>query len=406
LSGEIGRLYNEDAYKIRFKARVISVEHAGNRFGVIMDKTLFFPEGGGQPSDTGTINGIPVREVEEKGDAVIHWLDSPLEPGEEIGGEIDWERRFDHMQQHTGQHILSQAFIKCAGSATVGFHLGEKTSTIDLELSVLGEALRVEVEQWANRVVFENRPVCIREAEQGEEEGVRMRNVPGDRGPLRVVEIEGVDRSACCGTHVRRTGEVGMIKIVRGERYKQGVRVTFVCGYRALEDYSKKSRVLQGLVKEMSAGEEELEDAVTRCLHDRKELSRKLRQKGQQLAEMEGEELLRQSEDTGEIRLITAHYRDRPVEEVQHLIRIVCGKKNVVVLVALEAQHAFLYLARSAEPDMDLRPIMEKLTEGRDARGGGTPDRTQSKWARPEELREALDQGRDLLLNQLRTKSG
>jgi alanyl-tRNA synthetase len=271
------RLYWEDPYLWRFTARVVEETTYQGQPAVILDRTAFYPAGGGQPSDRGTLNGIPVREVMEREEdgVILHILERPLGM-QEVEGIVDGERRFDHMQQHTGQHILSQAFLRVAGAQTVSFHIGHEVVTIDLEVADLPEAIAEAAEELANRVVLENREVRTRWVGEEDVGSLGLRRSPSVGGPIRIVEVADFDRSPCGGTHVRRTGEVGPIKILRWERRGGGVRVSFLCGWRALRDYQGKHRRLLQAARLLSAGEADLTEAVQALQRAWKEAQRSL----------------------------------------------------------------------------------------------------------------------------------
>src|SRR5258708_3753492 len=202
------RLYYNDAYLRDFDARVI--RHTDDGLGIYLERSAFYPTSGGQPFDVGTISGVPVTEVIDEGEEILHRIARPL-LGDNAHGQIDWARRFDHMQQHTGQHLLSAIFMERLGLKTVSFHLGQESSTIDLETASLDKAKAIEAERLANQAVFENRPVSIAYEEAGAVAG--LRKASAREGTLRVVSIEGLDRSACGGTHVKATGEIAPIRM-------------------------------------------------------------------------------------------------------------------------------------------------------------------------------------------------
>ena len=247
------RLYYTDAYLTRFDAHVIERTADGQR--VCLDRTAFYPTSGGQPHDTGSLGRARVTDVVDEGDRIVHVLDAPL--GESaVSGDVDWTRRFDHMQQHTGQHLLSAVFADLLGCETVSVHFGPDYATLDLGMEAVtaGDILRVETR--ANELVWENRPVDVSFEEAGSASG--LRKVPEREGTLRVVTIRDLDRSACGGTHVRATGEIGPILLRRQEKMKKTARIEFLCGARAVRraraDYDALSRIAAG----MSASIDEL----------------------------------------------------------------------------------------------------------------------------------------------------
>ena len=240
------RLYLADPYLRRFKARVVAVEDLDGKPAAVLDRSAFYPEGGGQPGDRGRLGEASVLDVQDRGGVVLHALDRKLEVGAELEADVDWSRRLDHMQQHHGQHLLSAAFEKVHGAATVSFHLGEKVCTIDLEASIsaLDEPALRAAEAAANDTVFRNLPVVARDFSAEERAGLPLRKeaVKGDR----VVVVDGVDASPCGGTHPRSTGEVGAIAVLKAVKWGSGkARVEFVCGGRVVRSLAEANAQLQ-----------------------------------------------------------------------------------------------------------------------------------------------------------------
>ena len=239
------RLYYTDSYLREFQARV--VERSADGRTVYLDRTLFYPASGGQPFDVGSIAGVAVVEVVDEEERIAHRLAAPLAAEGEVAGEIDWTRRFDHMQQHSGQHLLSAVFEELFGLHTVSFHLGAESATIDLEGGPVEARMVTEAERRANQLVSENRAMDVRFEDAGEAQG--LRKASEREGTLRIVSIDGLDRSACGGTHVRTTGEIGPILLRKTEKIRQSVRVEFVCGGRAVRraraDFEALSRIAQ-----------------------------------------------------------------------------------------------------------------------------------------------------------------
>jgi len=233
------RLHYDDAYLLRFSARVVEHTQWEGRPAVVLDRTAFYATGGGQPHDTGILDGVGVVDVVERESdgAVVHVLAAPLPPGTvDVEGEVDRARRLDLTRQHTGQHIISAAFVEVLGANTVSFHLSADYATIDLDRSPLTAEDLARVEDLANEVVMENRPVISRFVSRDELPALTLRKPLAHAGPVRIVEVPGFDCSACGGTHVRATGELGLIKLVRAERRGTESRVEFLCGGRALAD--------------------------------------------------------------------------------------------------------------------------------------------------------------------------
>ena len=251
------RLYYQDDYIQTFSAQITKrgTEEDGTAY-VVLSETAFYPTGGGQPCDLGLLGDIQVVDVEEIGGEVRHRLSSPLpEEITEVTGQIDWERRFDHMQQHAGQHILSAAFLEVVQAETLAFHLGKERVTIDVRLDELTEDVWIKVEQRANQVVLENHPIIVRFVDEAELATLPLKKQPSVTENIRVVMIPDFDYNPCGGTHPARTSEVGMIKILGWERHRGNIRLEFICGWRALRDYTRKQATVRELASHLLTSE-------------------------------------------------------------------------------------------------------------------------------------------------------
>src|SRR5450631_2519011 len=287
------RLYYTDSYLREFEARV--VERSADGRTIYLDRTLFYPASGGQPFDLGSIDGVAVVEVvEEEEDRIAHRLAVPLDSEGAVAGEIDWTRRFDHMQQHSGQHLLSAVFEELFGLHTVSFHLGAESATIDLEGGPVEPRTVVEAERRANQLVSENRPMDVRFEDASEAQGLRKASERG--GTLRIVSIEGLDRSACGGTHVRTTGEIGPILLRRTEKIRQSVRVEFVCGGRAVRHARQDFEALTRIAQLFSAPLDEVAPMVAAQLEAAKAGDRARRKLELDLAAYQGKNLYEATE--------------------------------------------------------------------------------------------------------------
>ncbi|HEY6211257.1 MAG TPA: alanyl-tRNA editing protein, partial [Vicinamibacterales bacterium] len=279
------RLYYKDAYLRGFDATVTSAGRDGEARWVTLDRTAFYPTSGGQPFDTGTLGGFRIVDVVDRDDgSIAHVVESRtvnrepgtgnlepgtgnLEPGTSLHGEIDWRRRFDHMQQHTGQHVLSAAFDRLYKVATVSFHLGAESSTIDLARTVTADEI-AKAEDEANRIVWEDRPVHIRFADAEEAAALKLRKPSAREGTLRLIDVEDFDLSACGGTHVARTGAIGVIAVASSERFKGGQRLEFVCGGRALARFRSLRDAVAASVRSLSVMPAELPAAIEKLHAD------------------------------------------------------------------------------------------------------------------------------------------
>ncbi|MGC9469297.1 MAG: alanyl-tRNA editing protein, partial [Anaerolineae bacterium] len=375
-------LYYDDATLREFTARVVEQETRVGEDGkphpaVKLDQTAFYPTSGGQPHDTGTLEGLRVVDVQEDESGEIwHLLSDPLHPESElVRGRIDWDRRFDHMQQHSGQHLLSAAFEEVLSAHTVGFHLGRETSTIDLDIPELDWEDVFRVEQAANEIVWENRPVTVKIVDETETSNIPLRKPPVVSGEIRVVQIEGYDASACGGTHGYATGEIGIIKVSDIERYKGGVRVTFLCGERALHDYQRTLHLLQVSSVGLSVAAEELPDAIGRLEEEARAARRELRQVRSDLVELEATRLWSRAFVDDGMHVILAHWTDRPFSDARAIAsQLREHAKTLALLAVTEERGVRLVCARSDDlPDIDAQTILSDALEPLGGRGGGTP---------------------------------
>jgi alanyl-tRNA synthetase len=313
------RLYYDDSYATEFTARVVERVEIEGHTALALDRTYFYPTGGGQPHDLGTIQGAPVIDVRLRdGDgAIVHVLgDSPAarRADEEVQCQIDWARRFDHMQHHSGQHILTQSFVERASANTIGFHLSPNSVTIDLDKTVSLEAA-YEAEDVANHLVQENRAITARVLDESaaRQLGARIRRIPGHLATdgLRVVEVEDFDLTACGGTHVAQTGEIGVIKVMKIEKYKEGSRIEFVCGGRALQDYRAKNEAILRLPADLSVGYWELDQAVARLRDELKDSQSALKRASASLLESEAPALLASATMHDGMRVVVRAFEGR-----------------------------------------------------------------------------------------------
>jgi alanyl-tRNA synthetase len=378
------RLYHFDAYRRECATVVTGERDAGGRRAVALAETVFYAAGGGQLSDRGVIAGVDVVDVRDEDGEIWHVLGGPApgaadapapRSGDRVSVFIDWNRRFDHMQQHTGQHVLSQAFVQVLDAQTLSVHM-EQTCTVDLSLPALDAVGAERVERLANTVVLENRPVTVREVDAGEATALGLRRPPKQTGVIRVVEVTGFDWSACGGTHVRATGEVGSIVIRGWERYKGGVRVEFLCGWRALRDYRWSRSLLRDVTGRLTTGEDELVAAVIRLQKSARDLERDLDAARRALLDVEAGRLIADAEATragpeGQAPLIIAAvFEGRPIEDLRALARAVTARGRCVAILATEPDRR-LVIARSADVALDAGAVVRTALAPFGGRGGG-----------------------------------
>jgi alanyl-tRNA synthetase len=305
------KLYLDDAYTVSFRARVVSTAPSGQEGGtVVLDRSHFYPESGGQTSDQGSIGPLRVVDVQEAADgSVQHRVEGTgVACGESIECRIDWHRRFDHMQQHSGQHVLSRAFIATSKLDTVSFHMGEETCTIDLEGAGFDDEAVSRAEDLANAIVTENRPVRVRTVSVDELDGLGLRrSVPEGVISARLVEVEGFDIIPCCGTHIRQTGELGVIKVVRGEKVRGTQRVYFKVGGRAFGDFRVKHDILQALSARLTTSVGDIPARVEKLVGEGQQTRKDIKRLSQKLAALEAATLAGAARKVGDYRLI-AHF--------------------------------------------------------------------------------------------------
>jgi alanyl-tRNA synthetase len=361
------RLYYHDSYLHRFDAHAL--ECAGGGSIVYLDRTAFYPTSGGQPCDLGSIAGVPVRDVIDEGDRIAHLLTAPLDPGP-VGCSIDWTRRFDHMQQHTGQHLLSAVFEELLHLRTVSFHLGAESSTIDLEGGAVDARVLAAVEARANAMVWEDRAVAVTYEEAARVEG--LRKAPEREGTLRIVSIDRLDRSACGGTHVRTTGEIGAVLLRKVEKVRQTVRVEFLCGGRAVRraraDYDALNRVAQLFSSAL--------DDVPGVVAAQMEAARaadKLRRKLEfDLAAYHGRELYQNTAPGPDgLRRAVRRATSGSLDELRALAQNFTAQSQAVFVATLASPPSVL-LATSADSGVDAGQRLKAALAEAGGRGGGT----------------------------------
>jgi alanyl-tRNA synthetase len=381
------RLYYEDAYLLEFEAQAVAaVEHEG-RPAVILDATAFYPESGGQPWDRGTLNGVEVVEVHDLDGAIVHVLAAALPPGP-VRGRVDPGVRTDHMQQHTGQHVLSQAFWELLKGETLSFHMGPGVSTLEIGLKAITETDSDRVEDRANAVVWRDLEVktyFVPDERIGE---VPLRRPPKKSGLLRVVEVDGFDYSACGGTHVRRTGEIGLIKLGGIEKIRGNLRFEFRCGGRALVDYRSKDRTVRRQAAAFSCASGEVAGQVEKLQAEGRALKKRIRQIGDRLAGFESEEIVRSAAG----KVLAGVLEDKTPEEARSLALHVVKRGDLAVAYGAVGQsQAHLILARAESLKTDLRQIVPIISAVVPVKGGGGPSLVELVTGDKARLTEAVE---------------
>jgi alanyl-tRNA synthetase len=371
------RLYYADSTCLEFDAVVQTCETVDGRTQVTLDRTAFYPTSGGQPYDTGTLGDASVSDVIDFDDGrIAHVVDRPLSPGAAVRGRVDAARRFDHMQQHTGQHILSAAFDGRFGARTVGFHLGAIVSSLDLDKVLSPESLAAG-EDDANRIVWENRPVVIRYATQEDAAALQLRKEPTRTGPLRIIEVPEFDRSACGGTHVAHTAQVGVIAIRSFEKLRGGLRIEFVCGGRAVREFRRLRDTVAGAIRHISVSPEELPAAIERLQLDARAQQKTLRGFQEQLAAHEAAAMVSRGTKRGDITVIVETPDGWDQAGLKALVSQAIAQPRVVVVLLSASEPRAIVTGRSADVTVDTSAILKALIAQFGGKGGGRPDLAQ-----------------------------
>ncbi|MFQ5721143.1 MAG: alanine--tRNA ligase-related protein [Candidatus Aminicenantales bacterium] len=392
------RLYFKNPYQTEFEAEVVKKLIYEEKPALILNQTCFYPESGGQPADKGTINGIEVFHVLETDDQILHLIDREVTAGK-IKGQINWPRRFDHMQQHSGQHILSQSFYELFSAETLSFHLGQEVSSIEVDLRNIKEEAVIKAERRANEIIFQNRPIKTYFVKDDELEKIPLRKPPKKRGLIRIVEVSEFDYSACGGTHLKRTGEIGLIKILKWERIRNNIRFEFVCGLRALKNFDFKNSLIRQLCQKFTVQETEILSSVERYLAElrtQRKINKKIQNK---LIEYEAQDIAKRSKE----KIIRNIFTDKTREEVKFLALSTIRIGQFVVIYGLrEKERIYLILARSDSFNIDFRELVPELAELIKGKGGGQPSLVEMAGQAVQNLSLAVDKVYDFVKQKLR----
>ena len=372
------RLYYQDSYLTEFESEVTACVPSADRFEVSLAATAFYPTGGGQPHDLGELGGRRVLDVvDHEALGVGHVVDGALEPGARVRGVIDWGRRFDHMQQHSGQHLLSAAFESVCGARTESFHLGTATSTIDLNRA-LSAAEIAAAEDEVNRVVWLDREVRVCFVAQEEGVALALRKESSRSGTLRLIEVPDFDRSACGGTHVSRTGAVGIVAVTGFEKFKGGARVEFVCGSRALTRLREWRDVFAATSRVLSVMPKALPAALERLQADNKTLGKSLRDAQEQLAVHKARELVAAGSRGTDGRIIVAAALEGwEATGLKAVATAAAASSGVCIAVFSASKPALAVIARAADVKADASSVLKALITRFGGKGGGKPEFAQ-----------------------------
>ncbi|KPU55806.1 alanyl-tRNA editing protein [Bacillus wiedmannii] len=367
------KLYYTDAYKKVFTTKVIKQDYDkdGNLY-VVLNETAFYPTGGGQPHDTGTLNGIAILDVKEVNDEIRHFITEQLHT-EEVEGKINWERRFDHMQQHAAQHILSAAFWDHFNIPTIGFHLGKETVTIDLETENLHAEIVEKAIQIANKIVFENHSIRTLWMNLEEAKTLPLRKEPTITENIRVVIIENFDYNGCGGTHPKRTGEVGPIQVLGWERNKGGIRLTFIAGWRTLNLMGQQLQIMKDVSKQLNSSESDIPAKVAQLLTSQKENEKAIQTMNEKLLFAEANELFQQPTEIHAGILISKVFTNRSMQEIAKLSAIITEQQeHAITYFVIENEDKLqCILACGKTVTLDMNALLKEALPTIEGKGGG-----------------------------------
>jgi alanyl-tRNA synthetase len=371
------RIYYTDPYATEFEATVLGTEPSvDGRRGIVLDRTAFYPTSGGQPFDVGDLGGARVVDVIDRDDgSILHVVEGTLE-SDAVRGRIDWARRFDHMQQHTGQHVLSAAFDHLLNVATVSFHLGSTSSTIDLGREV-SEAEIARAELQANEVVWEDRPVTIRFADAATAAGLPLRKESTREGVLRLIEVEGFDVSACGGTHVNRTGAIGIIAVAGFERFRGGTRIEFVCGRRALHGYRALRDSVARSVRLLSVLPAELPAGIERVQAEAKDQRRQIKDLQLKLAAHEASAMASRAVHLGSAHTVVEALEGWDPNGLKTMATAIAARPGHAAVLVSVPPPAAIVIARAPDLTLDSAAMLKELTATFGGKGGGRPELAQ-----------------------------
>jgi len=396
------KLYEENPYVKEFQAKVIEEVQVENHYEVVLDQTAFYPTGGGQPCDVGTLSGIPVQDVFKKNGVIYHVLSSSLEGKGEVTGLIDWQRRFDYMQQHSGQHILSRAFEILYKIDTVGFHLGEEFVTIDLQIDQLSEEMIEKVEHLSNQIVMENRAIhkYLLSPDQMTEQAIAK--IPELDDYVRLVDIAHFDSCPCAGTHPNYTGEIGLIKVLGTEKIRNNIRLTFVCGYRALNYFHRIQLELANIASLLKTNWVNIKEKTEFLMEERNQFEAQIKSLKLEILPYQIENWRQKAESIGEAYLVEAVLENKEMQEIKKWMQEIVQSPSYIVLFTMKSKDKVQFLLqRSENVNLSMNDVLKLGLETVHGKGGGNPKVAQGGSSETMNMDDALNQMKEYITRQL-----
>lgn len=392
------KLFYTDPYLREFDAEVLSVQESKHGFSVVLDRTAFYPEGGGQPSDRGWLDEIPVSDVRKDGEAVVHTTEKRPHGGS-VHGIIDWNHRFDYMQQHTGQHVVSGALIHVADIATVSVHQGESYTTIETDAEAIDQATIERVEARANEIIGRNLPITALWTTDAEVHNFPLRRPPKFSGSLRIVQVGEFDCVACGGVHAERTGEVGLVKCIGTERIRGRVRTIWKIGERAYRDYGEKSVIVSSLIDSISVQQPEILDRVAQIQENLTDTTRRLHMTEARLAEVIADGILAAGKRVGDLLVVTHELSGEEKGVFRGVVEHIGERENVAVCVVNHLDDQLQWSMCVTWPEFDFRAAQKELLAPIDGKGGGRPPIYQGVGRNTAGVAELFDRFRAAVLH-------
>ncbi|NLV75994.1 MAG: metal-dependent hydrolase [Tissierellia bacterium] len=395
------KIYLENPYLRQIDARIVEKKYLNNKYYIKTNRTIFYPNlAGGQPGDKGTINGVEVLDTYEEGNDIIHVIKDNIH-SDKAQLSIDWENRFDYMQQHSGQHLLSAVFYKLYNGETVGFYIGKEYVYIDIDIPSASEIHIEKIEEFANKIIFSNFQIKSYIIEKEDMKKIPMRKNSILNSNIRIVEIDGFDFSPCCGTHLRSTGEIGLIKIRKVENYKGNIRVEFVCGNRALKDYTWKSNYIRDISNLLSAKDKDVYNRVKKLYSQKESLEKENRILREELYSYKAKELLKKTKLVKDINFICHKFENIELKEISGIVSYINSlKNNILILGVHNINHSNYIASRSANLNINMKNIHKEIVEELNVKGGGNPQTVQGACSK-DELDIVLEKFYEKILNSL-----
>lgn len=397
------KLYYNDSFKLNFESQIIKTSNDNGKFHIVMDKTYFYPTSGGQSFDTGIINEIPVIDVFEKDGEIIHVLEKELSLGKAVS-KINYERRLQNIQHHTGQHLLSQAFIKVLNAPTISIHLGEDICNIEIVKSDLTSDDAFKVEEFANDLIYQNKSLSVYYVDKENISDINLRKPPkkSGQGGIRIVEIEDFDISACGGTHATTTGQIGMIKIIGWEKYKGNIKVDFICGLRALRDYRFKNTAIKNISTKFSTKDKQIEEIINKSINDSKDNLKELSIIKKELAFYKSKELIDNAEEYKSFNLIAKSVDTSDLFFLKNIAQEIIKDQNNIAILYTNIDSKFnCIICCSENIKINLNKYLLELLKHTNGKGGGKPNFVQGSCTIPENLNNIIDSVIELIKKEL-----